>query len=690
MKKKQHVFLNDAQDNEKQKHNKFVAKVDKNSINDKGDGLVMFGRAGLVITDDTEMWSGYRYDIKTMDISGYGGILTADHSRSIQSIIGRAIGTRKVGGKKVVVDGFQFATEENALALYAYNMLKSGYLTDFSIETVGPWPDESGVFESSSLVGLSAVVVGNNKSAKINEVALNSIEEAKELGLDTSIVEKNFVCYDNAEQKTQTKNSKTNEENMKYKLITNSRGFTVKVAYQDESGKAVEVMIPAGQSIQVLADQASAVETQVSEATEPAKPVGPVVPAVEAKNDNSEVLAAINKISERQDAFEKQLFDNAAEEPTFSKAKGRKSTSSNSYKDIGYMERHAEQIMAFMAMKKGDQSGATVLSNINAFHLEALQKDSIVSNSVTLADFGNFVISPELIAEIQGKRSNFRNLLDKVTFRETLSLQMAYLTRSGEINMQPVEMCDDGADGNLKPISEYTAAITTKDLEELAAVTPVCNAATRFLAADLLGDVAAGYRNDYDRKLSQLVIARLQQAVNGNGNDIVYDRTSATTSLTSWVDVWTGLQEFVENGYFILNYKSRGQLIKDAISAGISGPLAQTLLTGNLSPILGDQYIVVPNSLMPTLNTAETKTFVVDGANVTITEGLFYTDLSEFTGRVSGGLQYDLSTDAAYEDAGTVKSAFQRNEVVLRGSFFRGGAIMDTDQVASLGAAGVS
>ena len=51
---------------------------------------------------------------------------------------------------------------------------------------------------------------------------------------------------------------------------------------------------------------------------------------------------------------------------------------------------------------------------------------------------------------------------------------------------------------------------------------------------------------------------------------------------------------------------------------------------------------------------------------------------------------YDLSTEAAYEDNGTVKSAYQRNELVLRGSFFRGGAIKDTDQVACILSPGVS
>jgi hypothetical protein len=46
--------------------------------------------------------------------------------------------------------------------------------------------------------------------------------------------------------------------------------------------------------------------------------------------------------------------------------------------------------------------------------------------------------------------------------------------------------------------------------------------------------------------------------------------------------------------------------------------------------------------------------------------------------------------EAAYEEAGVVKSSFQRNELVLRGSFFRGGAIKDSAQVAALASPGVS
>ena len=67
-----------------------------------------------------------------------------------------------------------------------------------------------------------------------------------------------------------------------------------------------------------------------------------------------------------------------------------------------------------------------------------------------------------------------------------------------------------------------------------------------------------------------------------------------------------------------------------------------------------------------------------------ITHAVFYADLNEFTGYTSGGLQYDISTDASYEVGGVTKSAYQRNEMVLRGSFFRGGAIKDVSRVSGI------
>lgn len=619
--------------------------IDTNAVIDKGDGLVKFEN-DLVITDNSEQRNGTKYDIKSMDISEYKGQITADHSPSIQEIIGKVTGLKKVDNKKVVISGIRFAVGESALAKFAYNMLKGGFLSDFSIETYGPWPDEEdNTYYDSKLVGLSMVVIGNNKSAFLKQgvgaVIKNSLEECEDESIDTTTLCKllsNYINNSSNKMKPKKQVTKTTTEN-------------------NENEK------------------------------------------VEAKQEAvnfEEVLAnALKPLMEKVGELEGKVFDKGAKEPEFKKDKDTKTVNTRTEKDyekLPYIERHGLQVnLAWDFLKGKDSEAGQKLEEINKFHLEKLKEKDIVANAVTLGDFGNFVISPELLTDIQGFRSNYAPLVEATNWRETLSLQMSYLERNGDIDMQPVEICDDGADGNLKPVSDYAASIVTKDLEELAAVTPVCNAVTRFLAADLLQDVARGYRTDYDRKRAQLVIARLQQAINATGNTASFATTSDTNSLKAVIGALTPIAESVMNGTFILNNTSYWRLVTSGIGAGISGPLGNLFTTGDIPLLLGRPFIVVPDDLMPTLDTGNTnKTFVVDGANVTINQGLIYADLTFFTGRTSGGLNYDLSTEAAYEEAGVVKSAYQRNELVLRGSFFRGGAFTDDERAAGLGAPGVS
>jgi HK97 family phage major capsid protein len=632
---------------EKVQTNEIGFSVEKNSFSDAGDGVVKFNK-GQTIIDGTEMWNGARYDIASMDISGYKNLLTADHSMSIREIIGEVSGVKK-GRNRVSIDSIRFAIKENALAKFAYDMMLGGFLKDFSIESTGPWPDDDGVYKESKLVGLSAVVVGNNKSATINtpafqEFAMNSIKQSKEQGLDTELVEKVYLKH----------NFNPSQNHM-----------------SDEPqvpGQPVETPAPAP------------VATATPATPEPVKTENSVDTIMKA------VQEAIAPISAKLAEMEQNALDKSAVEPSFQPAKGGISVATMSWR-----ERHGRQITAaWDLLKRHDNSALNVLNEVNKVNLEELQKAGKVSNSMTIADFGNFVISPELLTEIEGFRSDFSGLISRLNFRETLSLQMSWLKRDGDVNMQEVENCDDGADGNLKPISEYEAEIQTSNLHELAAVTPVCNAATRFLAADMLGDIAQGYRTDFDRKRAQLFIARAQQAINSTGNTKVYTTTSDVNALKSVIDLWGFMQEEIMGGVFIFNHKTYSQLMSRAVGAGISGPLAGLLLTGDMRNFMGSPFIVVPNELMPTLNSNETKSFVVEGVTVTINQAVLYVDLNTFSGRTSGGLSYDLSTDAAYEVSGTVKSAFQRNELVLRGSFFRGGAIRDEDKVVGMGTAGIS
>lgn len=652
----------------KNKKNILDIQINKIKALETSDNIVKFSKP-LVITDNTEQFNGTRYDIPTMNIDSYRGHLTINHSDDVQDIVGDVIGLQKEKNK-VTIDGINFAIKENAMAQFAKDMLLGGRITDFSIETIGPWPEEDGVWKDSQLVGLSMVIAGNNKSASLNEIVLNSINKAKENGLDTGIIEKNYLTLDNQN------NTSDNKEDMKFVTIKNSQKFAVEVSFKNRAGEDSMLVLNVGQSFEVSEDQKEAVEKQINDAVEV---------KVEKKEVNVDeaVKNAVAPLMEKIEKMETTMFDNSANEPKFRKATF--ALNSGKYADMDYKARHGKQInLAWDMLKGGNAEAGIELREINQFNLEQLKEKKIVDNQVTIADFGNFVISPELLTDIEGVRSDYSPLLNKVSFKETLSLQMAWLTRSGDIDMQEVEMCDDGADGNLKPISEYGADIKTSNLHELAAVTPVCNAATRFLAVDLLGDVAAGYRNDFDKKKAQLVIARLQQAVNDTGNSAEFDVSTDLDSLKSLIAALKIVVQKVPNGGFIFNNSTYWTFVEKIMGAGIAGPLATIFTTGDQPALLGKPYVVVPDDLMPTLGMSDTKVFTIEGASVTINQGLFYLDFNTFTGRTSGGLNFDLSTEAAYEVSGETRSAFQRNELVLRGSFFRGGAVKDADKVAGL------
>lgn len=679
MTKRVKVFNNANPDKKETKNVAEFSVSNKIKVLSDGDGIVKFSKP-LAITSETEQYNGTKYDIKSMDISNYKGLVTIDHSYSIKDIVGKVIGLKKEN-KKVTIEGIKFAIEHSALAMWAMEMLVGGFVTDFSIETIGPWADEDGVYYDSELVGLSMVIVGNNKLATVSSLAERVINSAKHEGLETKELEE-FLGLDK-------QTAIEDNEDMKYVTIKNNRDFAVTVSYKNATDEETKVTLEPGNGVDVPEAQADDVQAQVD---------GAEAPATEAKETKEEkkeesvadvLKNALAPLTEKMEKLEKTVFDNSAQEPAFKKVNTVKVA--KELNGMDWRERTGKQInYGWDALKGNSIEAGKKLNDINEFHMEALKEAGVVSNSVTIADFGNFVISPELLKEIEGHRSNFAPLLSKFDWRETLSLQMAYLERSGDIDMSEVEHCDDDADGNLKPISEYGANIRTKNLQELAAVTPVCNSATRFLAVDLLADVTAGYRNDYDRKKAQLLIARLQQAVNSTGQKVAYNGTSDTTTLKSWIETWVEAQEEIMGGLFIFNQKTYGELLMRAIGAGVSGPLAGLFTTGDQPMVAGSPYVVVPNELMPSLNSAETKSFTIEGSSVTIDQAVFYVDPSTFSGRTSGGLSFDLSTEAAYEVGEETRSAFQRNELVLRGSFFRGAAVRDESKVASMFAAGIS
>lgn len=591
----------------------------------------------------------------------------------IETVIGKLVGVAKKG-KRVIAEGIQYFTD-NPLGLLAYNGTVQGFLTDFSIGTLGPEPDE-GIFKNHKLFETSQVAMGNNKNAKLNELVVNSIQQAKDNGIDTTEIEKVYV------------NQLNKEEDMKYITLKNTRDFAVTLRYKNASDEDVEVVVEPGKTVDVSEEQKDEVTSQINSAKAPE-----VKPDIEAI-----VNAAIGtKLKSLEDelASYKSAFDKDAKEPEFTLTTSSRTISksaTSALSALDYRELHQQQIeMARRMLVNNSTEAASKLETINSFNLDRLKEKGLVRNAVTIGDMGNFVMSPELLSEIQGCRTSYAPVVDNTEWRETLSTQMAWLERSGDIDMQEVAFCEDtdgsiGANDNLKPLSEYGATPRTSNLSEVAAVTPVCNAATRFLAVDILADVAAGYRNDYDRKRAQLFVARLEQAVDANGNSVAYDSGTPQDALISYLNTFGEISTCTPTGTYVLSDKSLIELRKQLILAGGSDVYNSVFFRGEngVPTIDGKPYIVVPSDLLPTLGTSETKSFGVDGETVTINHAVFYLDLSNFTGRISGGLQYDLATQASYEDNGTVKSAFQRNEVVLRGSFFRGGAIKDRANVAGM------
>lgn len=681
-----------------------TVEVIRNSFHDDGDGIVSFPN-GLTISDDQPQRNGTRYDINSLDISKYGGQLTADHEDKLKNIIGRVEGISKDGGR-LKVNKIVYAVKQNPYARLAYDLLVNGFSRSFSTETIGPMPSADGTNYNHELVGLSQVVTPNNYSANVNQltqVVRNSLEEAQKDGLDVDGIEEQFMNHI-SEENMPTDEAKTVEVDNEAKVNENPQAEVVEEStnevesekvenkFENEVDNAVDTTQETEAMVEALTELVRAiVDDEINpEATDEDETSGvEEVVADDILNSADEDKKELNEMDKTEvknavlDAL-KELQGDEASEPVFQKNEvANKQT--NSLSNLDWKQRYGKQVnAAYDAFRNGNIAAREELAKINEYNFNALKESGKVSNAMTIESMGNFVLPPEMYEEIQGRRTDYTALINATEWRETDRLEFAWLKRKGDIDMKNVAMCDDGADGNLKPISEYEAEPVTSKLEEMAAVTVVCNAATRFLAADLLGDVAAGYRNDYDRKRAQLIIARMEQAVAETGLEVELNDDSDTSKMVAWLRATSEISDATVNGTFIFNNKTFAKLKEYALTAGVNGPLSSIFTDGEIPQIFGIPYIVVPNDLMPTIESDDEIKFQVDGKDVEITHSVFYADLSEFTGRTSGGLQYNVSTEASYEVGGQTRSAYQRNEMVLRGSFFRGGAIKDTSRVAGV------
>lgn len=728
--------------------NQLQISVSNGSFVDEGEGVISFPN-GLTITDDSVMRSGTRYDIASLDVSNYGGQLTGDHIDSLGTLIGKTIGVVKEGNR-VAIQGIKYAVKENPYARLAYDLLVGGFSNSFSIETIGPWPNEEDrTYYAHELVGLSQVVVPNNYNATINqfnEIVHNSLERSQQDGLDVSGLEQKilskvkFVKSEAVEEESMTKEKNEATPVKEETPVTTPVEETEVAETEVVETEKVEEATPVEQATEVEeAETPEEPEVKVENAESSADDVQEEAPVseeptedVSADTDESEVEETEtveseveteeveteeveNKTNKNEETLEmtaeqiaeivanavkplaeqiaatQELAQNAldaqAKEPEFKEVE----EVANSYDGMSEEELFSKQLNAAVAVERMQSvEGRKTLNEINARNLQALKDAKVVNAALTLEDLGNFVIGPELYNQVATARTDYSAILNATQWKETNSIEFGWLTRSSDIDMQNVAIGFEGdvpspdvSDNRLKPISMPGYGAHTDKLEEMAAVTPISINVIKFAAADILSDVAEGYRNDYDRKRAQLVIARMQQAVNTTGNKHTFD---ISDGLLGWAQVTARISDATTVGTLVFNNKTLAALKGQAIASQNAAVLTE-IASGS---ILGTPFIVVPNDLMPTINTTETKTFEVQGSNVTINTAVFYGDLRTFTGRTSGGLKYDVDGSASYEVNGTVYSAYQRNEVVLRGSFFRGGVVKDTSVIASIPAIAVS
>lgn len=677
-----------------------IANVTKNSFTDEGEGVVTFSPA-LVITDSTVQRNGTKYDIDSLDLSKYAGQLTADHEDKLRNIIGRVEGLKKENGK-VTVDRIVYAVNSNTYARIAYNLLTQGFSGAFSIETIGASPDPSdGMYYNHEMVGLSQVVVPNNYSATVNQIVKNSIDEAKKAGLEVDQEVEDLVTKEGEDMTEEDVKNTEVEATEVQEDVKEEETEKVENAEQEEVETEVEA-VDNEVSDKVVEDLTEAVKELIalekkklaSEDEKPEKGLEEIAQenSAEAETEKEETEMTKDELRKEMNAilegFAKNFYAQNAQEPAAEgevKAGEEAAKTTNQFAEMDWQDRYQVQVNSMWeALKNGNLRAFDRVQEINEINLNALKEAGIARNSMTIASMGNFVMPPEMYEKIVGSQSDYSALLEATEWRETNSLEFAWIKRKGSIDMKNVALCDDGANGNLKPKSEYTAEHKVEKMEEVAAVTPVCTAATRFFALDLLEDVAKQYRQDYDRKRAQLVIAKLQQAATEAGAELMYGGKTDTDAMTSWLDVIAKISDSGVAGTLIFNARTFATLKKHALKAGVSGPLGEIFVSGEVPTIFGTPYIVVPNDLMPSIESTESVKHKLGTGEVTIACAAFYADLSEFTGYTSGGLQYTMSSEASYTDGTTQKSAYERNELVMRGSFYRGGAFHDIARVAGI------
>ena len=511
-------------------------------------------------------------------------------------------------------------------------------------------------------------------SEKINRPSVEDIEEDVEVEDDLT-EEKNSV-----EEATDTKESPEVESEEAEEPEEKSDAEEVEVDTAEESkGEEQEVENDAQ-----TADEESS-ETEEEPAEEEAQ-----------ETNNKENTMTPEELNALKEQIKNQILDEMVKEPEVKEAEKEEEKVDNSISKDWKVRYNDQVAAAWDAYRLHNAAAMDKLAKINAFNASLKVENDAGTAPITIESLDSFVLPPEVDTMIHGRRTRYTDFLNKIEYVTTDRLTFAYATRVGDIDMRNVALCDDNEDGNLKPIETYGLEQGVAQMEELAAVTPICDNATKYMAIDILADLAAGYRNDFDRKLAQLAILRIQQAINTTAQTVEFDPADSVEALVDFVKATTLVADGVVNGTFVFNAKTKAKLVEYIFRAAAAGDLGRdAMTTGDFPTIFGYPYVVVPNDLMPTLGGTEQIAFQATNnatgqlETVNITSPVFYGDLDEFRGKVSGALRYDVSAEASYEVTNAsgskeTRSAWQRNELVLRGSFLRGGYIADASVFSGL------
>lgn len=547
--------------------------------------------------------------------------------------------------------------------------------------------------EQEKIVDILEKISDKLNSEKVEEVVEEPIEEnSLEEQVENDISEESSEKESEGEEPEVVENIEVNEINEDDSAEATVEGKEVILEPADEETKEAVEELKAEEAEEKVENSI----TEESEAEDSEEETEEETAEQEESQEIKENKMTQEEINALKEQIKNEILDAQVEAP---KVEETEEAVEEPEVEKNWRKRYNDQIAAaWNAYRLHSIDAAQKLAKINRYNFEDKQAKMVKNDGddaievMTIETADDFVLPYEVDRMIHGKRTNYSPLLNAVEYQTTDRLTFAYATRIGDIDMQNVALCDDGEDGNLKPISTYELKKGVAQMEEMAAVTPICDNATKYLAVDILADVAAGYRNDYDRKLAQLVVIRMQQAVNATGNTVEMEGETSIEKLVEFIKATTKVSDDVVNGKFVFNAKTKAQLVEYLFSAAAGGELGKDVITtGEFPTIFGYPYVVVPNDLMPTLGEGDTKSFKATNnetgnlETVTISSPVFYGDLDEFRGKVSGGLKYDVSAEAAYEIGdGTVRSAWQRNELVLRGSFLRGGYIANQAAFAGL------